>query len=226
MKLKKKINEELNNIEAFVIMKKLWKNSRYRSIFWLILYFIFFAVIISSIRSGYSEQPNQEPVKNNLNVVEVLNNIQDYSYEILLNDDQSIIVGEVKDNTHTFVYDNKNYTIVGTNVYLEQNSNLIKTDLTKKLYIPIEKITLDKLDDYILNQESIKNVENIQYNLKNSDIIENQNIDFSIIFYGTETVEKIEIDFTQYVKTINTDCNQYILTIKIGDDQNDDSNIG
>ncbi|MBE6138191.1 MAG: hypothetical protein E7173_00410 [Firmicutes bacterium] len=226
MKLKKKISDELNNVEAFVVMKKLWQSPRYRSIFWLIVYFIFFAIIISSLQVSYKKQDNKGSIGSTLNVTEVLNNMKDYSYEILLNDEQSIIVGEVKKNFHTFAYDNEQYSIVGDNIYLEQNDNLIKTDLTSKIYIPIQKITLDKLDDYVIGQENIKSKDKIQYNLKNSDIIDNQNIDFSMTFYGTATIDKITLDFSQYVKSINADYDQYILTIKVGDINHDDNNIG
>lgn len=226
MKLKEKISNELNSHEGFVILKKLWQNKRYRSIFWLLLYFIFFALIISSIRTSYNEPTIQEPIETNLNVVETLNNMKDYSYEIFLNNDQIIITGEVINNTHKFIYKDKTYTIVGNNIYLEQNGNLIKTDLSKELYVPIETITLDKLDDYIAQKEAIKTADCVQYNLENSDIIENETFNLGIIFYGKESIDKIEIDFSDYIKNKNLEYEQYLFTIKLGDEKDESNSVG
>ena len=226
MKLKEKISNELNSHEGFVILKKLWQNKRYRSIFWLLLYFIFFAVIISSIRTSYNESPVKEPIATNLNVVEVLNSMNEYSYEIFLNKEQSIITGEVKDNTHTFTYQNKTYTIVANNIYLEQNGNLIKVDLSKELHIPIEAIALDKLDDYIVDKDSIKTTDSVQYNLENISNNGDEPFNLGIIFYGKDTIEKIEIDFSDYVKNKNLDYEQYLFTIKLGDEKDDSNSIG
>lgn len=226
MKLKEKISNELNSHEGFVILKKLWQNKRYRSIFWLLLYFIFFAIVISSIRTSYNEPAIKKPIKTDLNVVETLNSMNEYSYEIFLNDEQSLITGGVKDNTHIFVYKEKTYTIVGNNIYLEQNGNLVKVDLSKELHIPIEKITLDKLDDYLVDKEPIKTSNSVQYNLENSNIIQNETFNFGLIFYGTDSIEKVEVDFSDYIKDKNLGYEQYLLTIKIGDEINESKNLG
>lgn len=228
MKLKEKINKELESHEAFVIMKKMWQNKRYRSIFWLILYFIFFSIIVTSLRNNYSNQTNNpaptNPTTNvSLNVSKSLEKLDDYSYEIILNDNQSLIVGQLKDNTNTFVYNNKNYIIVGDNIYLENKSTLTKVDLTKNsdILIPINKITLDEIEEYIKNLEFIENEDSVVYNLSLSNIFENEAVGFSITFYGKEEIEIIELNFNDYVKSKELKYDQYILTIKIGGEDNE-----
>lgn len=224
MKLKEKINNEINSNEGFVIMKKLWQNKRYRSVFWLILYFIFFFVIISSLRTSYQNQPvNPETTNRVINVSEILTQLDDYSYEITLNTDTVLINGKVVDNTNTFVYENENYTIVGNNIYLEQNSNLIKADLTDDIVIPINKIMVNEIEKYIQDSTPIGSQDVATYNLSLSNMIEGETISFAINFYGEDKIEKIELDFSEYIKLKELEYEEYILTIKLGDENNDNS---
>lgn len=224
MKLKDKINKELNSNEGFVIMKKLWQNKRYRSIFWLILYFIFFFIIISSLRTSYQNSPVDPDTTNpGINASEILDKLNDYTYEITLNNDKILITGEVVDNTNTFIYNNENYIIVGNNVYLERNSNLVKVDLTDDTIIPINKIMIDKIESYVADLIPVESQDGVKYNLSVSDIIEDEIIDFTIIFYGEEELDKIDLDFSDYIKLKGLEYEEYILTIKLGDENNDNS---
>lgn len=229
MKLKEKINNKIDNNEVLSVMKALWTNKRYRSVFWLILYFIFFSIIIMSLRSNYSSQPvDPEPLEPStnisLNVSEDLSKLENYNYEILLNG-YRLITGEVKDSTNTFVYNNKNYVVVGDNIYMENKSILTKIDLTKNsdLIIPVDKITIDKLENYIKDLESIKYEESIQYNVSMSNIFQEETIDFNIIFYGKNKIEIIELNFNNYIELKELKYDKYVLTIKIGDDNNDNN---
>lgn len=222
MKLKEKINKEIESNEGLSLLKSLWNNKRYRSLFWLILYFIFFAVIIGSLRNDYSNleenQVPKEPDTNvSLNVNEILQNLEDYSYEILLNEEENLIVGEVKDDTNTFVYDNENYIIVGNNIYLEEELTLTKVDLLENsdLVIPIDKINIEEILEYIKDVEPVKSDDNIKYYLSMSNIFEDETINFVITFYGKESLETIELDFTDYVKYKELEYEEYVLTIKL-----------
>lgn len=229
MKLKEKINKKIEENEALSFMKGLWDNKRTRALFWLIIYFIFFFVIISSIRNSYQNQPvnPDSTVKQPLNVSEILEKIDNYSYEILLNGEQNLIVGNVEDNTNKFIYKEKNYIIVGDNVYLEDKLNLTQVDLTKEkdLFIPINKIMLDDIEKYIKEITPVKNEENIEYSLNVSNIFEGEENNFIISFYGSTNIEKIELDFTDYVKSKNEEYEKYVLTIKLGDNSNE-PNVG
>lgn len=225
MKLKEKINKKIDDNEALSLMKSLWQNKRYRSIFWLILYFIFFTVIITSMRSNYQnmqvDQPS-EPTNVSLNVEKSLQSLNDYSYELILNDNESIIVGEVSDNTNKFVYNGKNYIIVGENIYLEKGSNLIKADFTKdkNFIVSLNKIMIEEFNSYIKDLEPITDEDTVKYKLNFLDS-NNEKINFDATFYGKEKIEKLELNFNEYIKEKQLDYEEYVLTIKIGDVAND-----
>ena len=222
MKLKQKINEELNSHEGFVIMKALWKNKRYRSIFWLILYFIFFALVMTSVSSRYRNQP-EILESSRLDIVESLK-LKDYSYEILLNE-ESLIKGKVENYTNTFVYRNQSYVVVGDNVYLEKGLDLIKADLTKnkELIIPINKIMLDRLRQYIEGITPEKLEEALKYNISVSNLIDSETVYFTISFYGNSKLERIVLNFNEFAELKGLEYEQYILTIKLGDIKKDKS---
>lgn len=223
MKLKERINKEIESNEGLSLLKSLWSNKRYRSLFWLILYFIFFTIIIVSARNDYSnleenELPKEPDINISLNIDESLQNLRDYSYEILLNEEESLIIGEVKDNTNTFVYDNENYIIVGNNIYLENELTLTKVDLLENsdLIIPIDKIDIENILNYIKGVEPIKSGHSIKYNISMSNIFEEETISFVITFFGKDKVENVKLDFTDYVKYKGLEYEQYVLTIKLG----------
>lgn len=227
MKLKDKIKNKVDNNEALSLIKTIYNNKRYRSLLWMGLYFIFFAIIIVSLRSNYSEISNtdQSNYPNNnvgLNVEETLGKLNNYSYEILLNDEE-IITGSYKNGTNTFILDDKNYLIVADNVYLENEMTLTKVDLTETtdLIIPINKITLNKLKEYIDDIEPIKensdDVSQIKYNLRLNTILDIEDGYFELVFYGRDTIDYINIDLTDYVTTDNLEYENYILTIKLSD---------
>lgn len=223
MKLKEKINKEINSHEAFVIMKKLWQSKRYRAIFWLILYFIFFAIVLTSLRSSYQNQPEVSNPTSNLDIVESLK-LEEYDYEILLNE-ESLIKGQVINNTNTFVYKDQNYIIVGDSVYLEKGVDLVKSDLTEnsELIIPVNKIMLDKISQYVENKTPEKLEKAIKYSLNMSSLLEGETAEFTVWFYGDTTIEHIDLNFNEFVELKELEYEQYILTIKLGDDNSDNS---
>ena len=220
MKVKEKINKEIESNEALSLLKGLWDNKRYRSIFWLILYFIFFFVVIMSFETNPENKPtNTTSPEDILNVSESLQNLDNYSYEIFLNDDKSLVVGSFSNNINSFTYNNKDYMIIGDNIYLEDKMTLTKVDLTTNsdLIIPLNKITIDKIEEYIKDLEPSISQDMVSYSLSVSDILKDENLDFKINFYGNNKVEKIKLDFNEYVKLKEFDYEQYILIIKIGD---------
>lgn len=222
MKLKKKIKEEINNNEGFVIMKNLWSDKRYRSIFWLILYFAFFTVIITSLRGRYQNQPVMSN-DTSLDITESLK-LDNYTYEILLNE-ESLINGKVENNTNKFTYKNKSYVIVGDNIYLEKDSDLIKTDLIQnsEIIIPINKIMLDKIGEYIKNQTPEKLDKAVKYTISLSNLLDGETTNFTMYIYGDSKIEKIDLNFNDFVQLKELKYKQYILTIRLGDEINDNN---
>ncbi|MBE6152060.1 MAG: hypothetical protein E7165_01945 [Firmicutes bacterium] len=216
MKLKEKINKEIEDNEALSLLKGLWVNKRYRSIFWLIIYFIFFFVVITSFRMDYNEQNNNlNKQDENINVSEFLQTLNNYSYEISLNGGNPLIMGNVTSNINSFTYNGDNYIIVADSVYLENETTLTKVDLTQNtdLIIPLNKITIDKIEDYIKDLEPISKDGKVSYNLNINDIFEMEEVTFVINFYGKE---KIELDFSDYAKQKDLNYEEYIITIRIG----------
>lgn len=236
MKLKEKISDKLNNNETFSLIKELWGNKRYRSLFWLGLYFIFFFVIIVSSRSNYSEPLDSQTPENNPNidivlaVEEYMNDLDEYDYEISLNKDDILITGNVKNDTNTFTFNKKNYVIVADSIYLENGTNLIKTDLTKnsEIIIPINKITINQIKNYIRNIEStdiIKqdSIYTVKYNLPLSNVLDSEEGNFNLSINYSTKLESIEIDLTDYIISKNMKYDNYILTIKILDNKDEGS---
>ena len=217
MKLKERINKEIESNEGLSLLKKLWKNKRYRSLFWLLLYFIFFAIIIASARSNYQslEKPSEENKTEesvSVKISESLENLDNYSYELLLND-EILLAGQVQDNTNTFIYEDKNYMVVGNNIYLENELNLTKVDL--EFIIPITSVEVEDILKYIKDIEPISNRLNEEYSVSMSNVFESENINFDIIFTENESNTFITIDFSNYIKYKQLEYEQYILTIKL-----------
>lgn len=220
-----KLKEKIKNNDAFILIKSLWDNKRSRSILWLGLYFIFFFVIITSLRNDYNSYKEQSPSLESYadTVLTEIGTLEQYSYELLLNG-ENIINGKIKNNSNTFVYNGKDYIIVGDNVYLEKNSDLIKVDLTiiEEMIIPLNKIIINNIKQYIKDLVPIEAVAKddileIKYEVSLNKILDLSEGTFNMIFYKKDNIEKIEIDLSDYAVRNNLNYDKYIIEIKLGE---------
>lgn len=220
----KKTKEKINQNEYIVFIKNMWENKKYRSLLILIMYFIFFFIIITGLRSMYQDSDIDNNSFSFENIKEEYNNLTNYSYEIFVNE-ESIIVGNLDNSLNNFTYDNENYTIINNVMYKEKDDILEKVDLPNDDLIlsNFNKIMLDDLVDYIsnLNKSGVINGDSFELDF---DVpytyfsIDKQGYFKVNIFGNTITrVDKVTIDLSEFKEE------KYILTVEIG--ESNDRNI-
>lgn len=210
----KKTKEKINNNEYIVLFKKMWSNKRYRSLLILFLYFIFFGIIIGSVRSNYKNMDNvpEDNPKKEVTVVEKMsswNNYNgDYNYSILLND-LDVATCNIKDGIVSLIVNNKNYTIINNNIYLNRNDDLKKVNkITElKVSIPVTKLNVKNIMDYLHNLEIDSYQENnVNYYVPTSYFIDGVEDNILVKVIGDTKLEEIIINYPEEK-----------ITLKIGD---------
>ena len=201
----KKAKEKINNNEYVAMFKKLWSNKRYRSLLILLLYFIFFGIIIGSVRSNYKNMDNisEDDKKEEVTVVEKMsswdNYNSDYKYNIAVNDLDAAAC-TVKDGIVNLTVNNKNYTIINNNIYLNKNDDLKKVNkITElKISIPITKLNVKSIMDYLRNLENDSYQENkINYYVPASYFIDDVDDNILVEVIGNTKLEEIIINYQE-----------------------------
>lgn len=201
----KKTKEKINNNEYIVLFKKMWSNKRYRSLLILFLYFIFFGIIIGSVRSNYKNMDNvpEDNPKKEVTVVEKMsswNNYNgDYNYSILLND-LDVATCNIKDGIVNLTVNNKNYTIINNNIYLNRNDDLKKVNkITElKVSIPVTKLNVKNIMDYLHNLEIDSYQENnVNYYVPTSYFIDGVEDNILVKVIGDTKLEEIIINYPE-----------------------------
>ncbi len=210
----KKTKEKINNNEYIVLFKKMWSNKRYRSLLILFLYFIFFGIIIGSVRSNYKNMDNvpEDNPKKEVTVVEKMSSWDnyngDYNYSILLND-LDVATCNIKDGIVNLTVNNKNYTIINNNIYLNRNDDLKKVNkITElKVSIPVTKLNVKNIMDYLHNLEIDSYQENnVNYYVPTSYFIDGVEDNILVKVIGDTKLEEIIINYPEEK-----------ITLKIGD---------
>lgn len=201
----KKTKEKINNNEYIVLFKKMWANKRYRSLLILFLYFIFFGIIIGSVRSNYKNMDNvpEDNPQKEVTVVEKMslwdNYNGDYNYSILVND-LDVATCNIKDGIVNLTVNNKNYTIINNNIYLNRNDDLKKVNkITElKISIPVTKLNVKNIMDYLHNLEIDSYQENkVNYYVPTSYFIDGVEDNILIEVIGNTELEEIIINYQE-----------------------------
>lgn len=201
----KKTKEKINNNEYVAMFKKLWANKRYRSLLILLLYFIFFGIIIGSVRSNYKNMDNipEDDKKEEVTVVEKMsswnNYNDDYEYNIVVNDLDAATCN-VKDGIVNLTVNNKNYTIINNNIYLNRNDDLKKVNkITElKISIPVTKLNVKNIMDYLRNLEIDSYQENtINYYVPASYFIDEEEDNILVEVIGDTKLEEMIINYPE-----------------------------
>lgn len=201
----KKTKEKINNNEYVILFKKLWANKRYRSLLILLLYFIFFGIIIGSVRSNYKNIDNvpNEDKKEEITVVEKMaswdNYNDDYEYNILVNE-LDVATCNIKDGIVNLTVNNKNYTIINNNIYLNRNDDLKKVNkITElKIPIPVTKLNVNNIMDYLHNLEIDSYQENtINYYVPASYFVDEEEDNILVEIIGDTKLEEMIINYPE-----------------------------
>lgn len=201
----KKAKEKINNNEYVILFKKLWANKRYRSLLILFLYFIFFGLIIGSVRSNYKNMEDYpiEDKKEEFSIVEKMtswdNYNSDYQYKIVVNDKEKAICN-IKDGIVNLTVNDKNYTIINNNIYLNKNDDLKKMNKIDdlKISIPIIKLNIKNIMDYLKTLEIDSYEENnINYYVPTSYFVDGEEESVSVEVVGDTNLEKIIINYPE-----------------------------
>ena len=155
MKIIQKLKK--NNILKKII--EILSNKRYRAIIILIFWFFFFLIVTLIIRST---NKYQTPIKQELTVLEILENIDNYNftYEVVNNDETYSINGSYINNETVLNIDDKKY-FIKDKIYLIENEKLKETN------------DLFELNFYNLNIQNIYDLikdEEILYETKQEEI--------------------------------------------------------
>lgn len=198
----KKTKEKINNNEYVIIFKKLWDNKRYRSILILVIYFIFFGIIIGTTKSYYKDidTTTDKSIKETTiteKMKEWDNFENDYHYKILSNEKEILDVF-IKDGIVNLTLDEKNYTIINNNIYLNKNDDLKKINKIDGLNIslPITKLNLKNIMDYLRTLEIDSYEENIiYYYVPTSYFIDDSEDSVLVEVIGDTKLEEIIINY-------------------------------
>lgn len=198
----KKTKEKINNNEYVIIFKKLWDNKRYRSILILVIYFIFFGIIIGTTKSYYKDIDTT--TDNSIKETTIIEKMKewdnfenDYHYKILSNEEEVLDV-YIKDGIVNLTIDEKNYTIINNNIYLNKNDDLKKINQIDGLNIslPITKLNLKNIMDYLRTLEINSYEENIiYYYVPTSYFIDDSDGSTLVEVVGNTKLEEIIINY-------------------------------
>lgn len=198
----KKTKEKINNNEYVIIFKKLWDNKRYRSILILVIYFIFFGIIIGTTKSYYKDIDTT--TDNSIKETTIIEKMKewgnfenDYQYKILSNEEEVLDV-YIKDGIVNLTLDEKNYTIINNNIYLNKNDDLKKINQIDGLNIslPITKLNLKNIMDYLRTLEINSYEKNIiYYYVPTSYFIDDSEDSVLVEVIGDTKLEEIIINY-------------------------------
>lgn len=214
----KKTKENINQNEYVDFIKKMWANKRYRSLIVLAIYFIFFFVIITGLRSTYQDSDinNTSASFSFETIKEEYNNLRDYSYEIFVNE-ESLVLGKLNNGINNFEYQDKDYTIINNNIYMDESGDLKKVELEDNdiLLTIIEKITLNNLVEYVStfnnNSEVNETGFKLEYKIPNTYFSLNKDGNVDITITGNTKLEEINVNLTEYINE------PYIIKVKVSD---------
>lgn len=219
MKIIQKLKK--NNILKKII--EILSNKRYRAIIILIFWFFFFLIITLIIRST---NKYQTPIKQELTVLEILENIDNYNftYEVLNNDETYSINGSYINNETVLNIDDKKY-FIKDKIYLIENEKLKETnDLFELSFynINIQNI-YDLIKDeeilYETKQEEIKStVYKVSMNefskIIGKEINSNDTIEITVETKDSE-YNSIYIDLTKYMNYDELKYKNYSIKINL-----------
>ncbi len=201
----KKTKEKINSNEYVIFFKKMWDNKRYRSILILVIYFIFFGIIIGVTRENYKnmDSVSNEDRKEEITVVEKMaswdNYNDDYEYNILVNDLDAATCN-VKDGIVNLTVNNKNYTIINNNIYLNKNDDLKKVNkITElKISISVTKLNVKNIMDYLRSLEIDSYQENtINYYVPASYFVDEEEDNILVEVIGDTKLEEMIINYPE-----------------------------
>lgn len=196
----KKTKEKINNNEYIILFKKIWSNKRYRSILILVVYLVFFGIIIGGMRSSYEDiDINQNNDTKKYTIVDKKNNWNnyksDYLYQIIYKE-KVVAIGKVEDGIQNLTVNNKKYTIINDNLYLNKNDDLKKIDKISDLNIPLSilKLNIGDIMDYLSEVEIDSYDETtIRYYIPASYFVTKEEDDILIEIVGDNNLDKIII---------------------------------
>lgn len=211
----------MDSIKAFYSkFKEIWNNKRYHALIILLLYFIFFAIVLSSI----SPSSNQSIIsKTSLEKYEIMN---EYKYEVKItqNEDETYITGYKSEFEHKLTINDEYYKIIN-NLYYDSSDNLVDfkniygidiNDFEPKDIVQyINKGTLDSETKYtsglVKKSYIIPTMDFLS--IYASDIEEINPILDNIIIdtYEDDSINKIQMDLSSYMNLKNV--NKFIIEI-------------
>ena len=212
----------MNNAkDLFNKFKEIWKNKRYHALIILLIYFIFFTVVLTSIKPNSNNNTNI--LKTNLEKYEIMDKYK-YEVNITANDDNYYMMG-YKDKLENKISIDDNIYDIKDNLYYDNSNNVF--DFKSTYNINITDFEPDKIIKYInagnLDSETNykKKKKKKSYLIKTMDFLsiydsnieEINPIDGDIIIetYEEDYINKVVIDLSSYMKIKN--INKYVLEI-------------
>lgn len=214
-------------------VSELVTNRQYRAIIILVFYFFFFVILIIGARTALNkkEVTNDETVKEQITNTTKVNGFSsikesNFNYKYTLNIDDKIYTYEGKryDNKDSFTLsvdkDIRNYVQVDNFSFEIKDKEKVLTD--KPIYY-LDFFDINILEEIIKN--SIKKSDNI-YSIDNKSLDSilkgqlgvNNKLENSIMLTCEDnTITRIDINYTNYMKFTNRSINKVLLTLEYKD---------
>lgn len=219
------MNDKSKLNKYFQALKKMWNNKKYRSLFILFLYVIFFTIIFILLFLG------KENVEINYESKDSFENYDTYEFSVKININESIydISGKRYNDQYQFNYNGQIYDM---NFFEIKNSDLDKNIINSFEYTPDfisnlvknSKLISEKkvIEDGRIIKEYSLELDNyllqIDYNLTNYD---NNDAIVIVVDEIDDQVIKVELDLTNFYKYIDNVYQKYKIEINYSDLDND-----
>lgn len=212
----------MNNAkDLFNKFKEIWKNKRYHALIILLIYFIFFTVVLTSIRPNSNNNTNI--LKTNLEKYEIMDKYK-YEVNITVDDDNYYMIG-YKDKLENKISIDDNIYDIKDNLYYDNSNNVFDFKSTYNINITdfepnnivkyINNGVLDSETNYksgiIKKSYLIKTMDFLSIYDSNIEEINPIDGDITIETYEEDYINKVVIDLSSYMKIKN--INKYILEI-------------
>lgn len=212
----------MNNAkDLFNKFKEIWKNKRYHALIILLIYFIFFTVVLTSIRPNSNNNTNI--LKTNLEKYEIMDKYK-YEVNITVDNDNYYMIG-YKDKLENKISIDDDIYDIKDNLYYDDSNNVFDFKSTYNINITdfepgkiIKYINASNLDSETNYKSGILKksylIKTMDFlSIYDSNIEEINPIDGDIIIetYEEDYINKVVIDLSSYMKIKN--INKYVLEI-------------
>lgn len=209
-------------------IKEIFANRQYRAIAILAFYVVFFAVLITMLRTPASVDESGNGAASSLEGYELLDNKNfNYKYTVTVDDDIYYYEGKKYDNKEMVTVrkneEEEEYYFVDKKTYIKEEDYYVLTE--SKPYILFDFFNTDTLDMLIINGTLIDE-EKHEYRIDNQgvyDVLSSYSVkvdsgdNFATLTYRNSYITGIKFDLSSYAKLMRENYNSIIIDMQFYD---------